>query len=108
MLVGYLGLALQGGCLLAIGTFISTCTKNQIVAGVATFGICLLLWVLEWVSSFNTSVTGQIISYLSVLGHFDSFAKGVLDSKDIIYYLSVIFVGLFLTARSMESLRWRA
>ncbi len=108
MLVGYLGLALQGGCLLAIGTFISTCTKNQIVAGVASFGICLLLWVLEWVSSFNTSVTGQIISYLSVLGHFDSFAKGVIDSKDIIYYLSVIFVGLFLTARSMESLRWRA
>jgi ABC-2 type transport system permease protein len=108
MLVGYLGLALQGGCLLAIGTFVSTCTKNQIVAGVASFGICLLLWVLEWVSSFNTSVTGQIISYLSVLGHFDSFAKGVIDSKDIIYYISVIFVGLFLTARSMESLRWRA
>ncbi len=108
MLVGYLGLLLQGACLLAIGTFISTCTKNQIVAGVASFGICLLLWVLEWVSSFNSSVTGQIISYLSVLGHFDSFAKGVLDSKDIIYYISVIFVGLFLTARSMESLRWRA
>jgi ABC-2 type transport system permease protein len=108
MLVGYLGLLLQGGCLLAIGTWISTCTKNQIVAGVATFGICLLLWVLEWVSSFNSSTTGQVIGYLSVLGHFDSFAKGVLDTKDIIYYISAIFVGLFLTARSMESLRWRA
>ena len=108
MAVGYLGLLLQGGCLLAIGTFISTCTKNQIVAGVASFSVCLLLWVLQWVSEFNTTAVGQVISYLSVLAHFDSFAKGVLDSKDIIYYLSAIFIGLFLTARSLESLRWRA
>jgi ABC-2 type transport system permease protein len=108
ILVGYLGLLLQGGCLLAIGTFISTCTRNQIVAGVASFAICLLLWVLDWVSSFGSTVTDQVLAYLSVLGHFDSFSKGVLDTKDIVYYLSVIFVGLFLTARSMESLRWRA
>src|SRR5262249_54556642 len=102
--VGYLGLLLQGGCLLAICTFISTWTKNQIVAGVAGFAICLLLWVLQWVSEFNTSPMGQVISYLSVLSHFDSFAKGVIDSKDVIYYVSVMFVGLFLTARSLESL----
>jgi ABC-2 type transport system permease protein len=108
ILVGYLGLLLQGGCLLAIGTFISTCTRNQIVAGVASFAICLLLWVLDWVSSFGSTVTDRVLAYLSVLGHFDSFSKGVLDTKDIVYYLSVIFVGLFLTARSMESLRWRA
>ena len=108
MAVGYLGLLLQGGCLLAIGTFISTCTKNQIVAGVASFSVCLLLWVLDWMSSFQDSVSAKAISYLSVLQHFDSFSKGVLDSKDIIYYVSAIFVGLFLTARSLESLRWRA
>lgn len=108
ILVGYLGLLLQGGCLLAIGTFISNCTKNQIVAGVAGFAVCLLLWVLDWVSSFGSSVTEQVISYLSVLQHFDSFGKGVIESKDIVYYVSVIFIGLFLTARSMESLRWRA
>ena len=108
MAVGYLGLLLQGGCLLAIGTFISTCTKNQIVAGVASFSVCLLLWVLDWMSSFQDSVSAKAISYLSVLQHFDSFSKGVLDSKDIIYYFSAIFIGLFLTARSLESLRWRA
>lgn len=108
ILIGYLGLLLQGGALLAIGTFISNCTKNQIVAGVAGFAICLLLWVLDWVSSFGTSVADRVLSYLSVLQHFDSFSKGVLDTKDIVFYLSVIFVGLFLTARSMESLRWRA
>ena len=108
VLVGYLGLLLQGGCLLAIGTFISNSTKNKIVAGVAGFAICLLLWVLDWVSSFGNSVTERVLSYLSVLGHFDSFSKGVLDTKDIVYYLSVMFVGLFLTSRSMESLRWRS
>jgi ABC-2 type transport system permease protein len=108
VLVGYLGLLLQGGCLLAIGTFISTCTRNQIVAGVAGFSVCLLLWVLDWLSSFQDSVGAKVIAYLSVLQHFDSFSKGVLDSKDILYYLSAIFIGLFLTARSLESLRWRA
>lgn len=108
IVVGYLGLLLLGGSLLAIGTFISTCTKNQIVAGVAGFAVCLLLWVLDWASSFGTTVTDKVISYLSVLQHFDSFSKGVLDSKDIIFYVSVIFIGLFLTARSLESLRWRA
>ncbi len=106
--IGYLGLLLQGGAILALGTFISNCTKNQIVAGVAGFAVALLLWVIDWVSSFETSVTAKVLSYLSVLQHFDSFGKGVLDTKDIVYYLSVIFVGLFLTARSMESLRWRA
>ena len=108
LLVGYLGLLLQGGTLLALGTFISTTTKNQIVAGVGGFGVCLLLWVLDWMSSFQDSVTGKIVSYLSVLQHFDSFSKGVLDSKDIIYYLSAIFIGLFLTARSLEAFRWRS
>ncbi len=106
--IGYLGLLLQGGAILAIGTFISNCTKNQIVAGVAGFATALLLWVIDWVSGFETSITSRVLSYLSVLTHFDSFGKGVLDTKDIVYYLSVIFVGLFLTARSMESLRWRA
>jgi ABC-2 type transport system permease protein len=108
VLVGYLGLLLQGGCLLAIGTFISTCTRNQIVAGVAGFSVCLLLWVLDWLSSFQDSVAAKVVAYMSVLQHFDSFSKGILDSKDILYYLSAIFIGLFLTARSLESLRWRA
>jgi len=108
ILVGYLGLLLQGGALLAIGTFISTTTKNQIIAGTATFAACLLLWVLDWVSAYETAAWAQVLSYISVLTHFEAFSRGVIDSKDAIYYLSVIFFGLFLTARSMESLRWRA
>ncbi|MGA8151197.1 MAG: ABC transporter permease [Terriglobales bacterium] len=106
--IGYLGLLLQAGGLLAIGTFISTLTKNQIIAGAATFGVCLLLWVLEWVSGYETATWAQVLAYMSVITHFESFAKGVLDGKDAIFYVTVIFLGLFLTTRSMESLRWRS
>jgi len=106
--IGYLGLLLQAGALLAIGTFISTLTKNQIIAGAATFGVCLLLWVLGWVSGYETATWAQVMAYMSIINHFESFAKGVLDSKDAIFYVTVIFLGLFFTARSMESLRWRS
>ena len=106
--IGYLGLLLQAGALLAIGTFISTLTKNQIIAGAGTFGACLLLWVLEWVSGYETATWAHVLAYMSVITHFESFARGVLDTKDAVYYVTVIFLGLFFTARSMESLRWRS
>jgi ABC-2 type transport system permease protein len=106
--VGYLGLLLQGGCLLAIGTFISTCTSNQIVAGAVGFAVSLLLFVLNWVSEFGSSITDRVIGYFSVQAHFESFSKGVLDSKDIVFYVTMIILGLFLTSRSLESVRWRA
>ena len=108
ILIGYLGLLLQGGALLAIGTFLSTLTRNQIIAGVAGFCVSLLLWVLEWTTSFESTTTSKILGYLSVVTHFEPFTKGVLDTKDVIFFLSAIFLGLFLTARSTESLRWRA
>jgi ABC-2 type transport system permease protein len=106
--IGYLGLILQAGGLLAIGTFISTLTRNQIIAGAATFGVCLMLWVASWVSQYNDAVWAQVLSYMSVVTHFDSFAKGVIDSRDAVFDATVIFLGLFFTARSMESLRWRS
>ena len=108
LLIAYLGLLLQAGALLAIGTFISTLTRNQIIAGAATFAVCLLLWVLEWVSGYETATYARVMAYLSVLTHFESFAKGLLSIKDAVYYLSAIVLGLFLTARSLESLRWRS
>jgi len=108
LLIGYLGLLLEAGAMLAIGTFISTLTKNQIVAGAVTFAVCLLLWVFEWVSEFETATWAQVLSYTSVTTHAQSFAKGLLSLKDAVYYVSAIFFGLFLTARSIESLRWRS
>jgi ABC-2 type transport system permease protein len=108
VVTGFLGVLLFGACLLALGTFISTTTKNQIVAGAVGFALALLLWILDWTTSFGNSPTVQVMSYLSILSHLDSFARGVIDSKDVIYYLSMICLGLFLTTRSLESLRWRA
>ena len=108
VLIGYLGLLLQAAALLALGTFISTLTKNQIVAGAGTFGIILLFWVFSWVSSYDSSTWVQVLSYLSVPEHYESFGRGVLSSKDAVYYVSFIVLGLFFTARSMESLRWRS
>jgi len=108
LVIGYLGLLLQAGGLLAIGTFISSLTRNQIIAGALTFGACLMLWVLGWVSQYENSTWAQVLSYMSVITHFESFAKGVVDTKDVIFDATVIFLGLFFTARSMESLRWRS
>jgi ABC-2 type transport system permease protein len=105
---GFLGILLQGGCLLAFGTFISSLTKNQIVAGAIGFALALILWILNWTTSFGNSDTVQVLNYLSIVSHMDSFSRGVIDTKDLIYYFSMIFLGLFLTVRSLESLRWRA
>ncbi len=104
----YLGMLLQGGCLIAIGTFISTTTKNQIVAAGATFAVCLILWVLESVSQFDQAAWAKAVAYCSVLSHLEPFLRGVIDTKDVIFYLTMIFLGLFLTTRSLESLRWRS
>jgi ABC-2 type transport system permease protein len=108
VLVAYLGLILQGGCLLGVGVFISTTTRNQIIAGGVTFFVCLLLWLLSWFTAFDTTGAASVVNYLSIVTHFENFSKGVLDTKDIVFYLSMIFFTLFITSRAMESLRWRA
>ena len=104
---GFLGILLQGACLLALGTFISSLTRNQIVAGAVGFALALILWILNWTTSFGNSATVQVLNYLSIVSHMDGFSRGVIDTKDLVYYVSMIFLGLFLTSRSLESLRWR-
>ena len=105
---GFLGILLQGACLLALGTFISTLTRNQIVAGALGFALALILWILNWTTSFGNSDTVQVLNYLSIVSHMDSFSRGVIDTKDLVYYVSMICLGLFLTGRSLESIRWKA
>jgi ABC-2 type transport system permease protein len=78
------------------------------VAGGVTFFVSLLLWLLSWFTAFDTGAASSVINYLSIVTHMENFSKGVLDSKDIIFYLSMIFFSLFLTSRAMESLRWRS
>jgi ABC-2 type transport system permease protein len=108
VLAAYLGLLLQGGCLLAIGIFVSTTTRNQIVAGGVTFFVSLLLWLLKYFTEFGSTLIAQVGNYLSIVTHMENFSKGVIDSRDLVFYASMIFFWLFLTLRSMESLRWRA
>ncbi len=108
VVTGFLGVLLQGACLLAFGTFLSTLTRNQIIAGALGFALALLLWILNWTTSFGNSDTVQVLNYLSIVSHMDSFSRGVIDTKDLIYYVSMIFLGLFLTSRSLESMRWKA
>ena len=103
----YLGLLLFGGCFISAGLFISSLTKNQIVAGTASFAVFLLLWILDWMGSFTGPTVSALLSYLSIVGHFDDFSKGVIDTTHVIYYVSFITFGLFLTAKSVDSERWR-
>lgn len=100
-----LGILLFGGALLALGMFISTFTKNQIIAGVVAFAVFLLLYVFDWVNAYSSTTVGRVMSYMALTTHFDNFAKGMIDSSDVVYYLSVIIMGIFLTARSVEALK---
>jgi ABC-2 type transport system permease protein len=103
----YLGLLLLGGCFISVGLFISSLTKNQIVAFVATFATFLMLWVITWIGTFFGPTADRLTQYLSIIGQFDDFGKGVLDTTHLIYYISFITFGLFLTAKSVDSERWR-
>jgi ABC-2 type transport system permease protein len=107
VLTAYLGLLLLGGCFLATGLFISSLTKNQIVAGMVTFAVFLFLWVITWMGSFSGPTVDKLTNYLSIIDHFDDFGKGVIDTTHVIYYVSFIIFGLFLTAKSVDSERWR-
>jgi ABC-2 type transport system permease protein len=106
VLTGYLGLMLMGATFIAVGVCASSLTENQIVAAITTFGVLLLLWVLGWSADYAGGTAGRVLQHLSLLEHNDSFAKGVLDTKDIIYYANFIVLALFLTLRSLEARRW--
>jgi ABC-2 type transport system permease protein len=104
---GYLGLLLMGGCFLSVGLFISSVTKNQIVAGFLTFAVFLMLWVINWMADQSGPIMGAVLKYLSITDHFDDFARGIIDTKHVVYYLTFITFGLFLTAKSVDMERWR-
>ena len=103
----YLGIFLFGGCFISLGMFISSLTKNQIIAGTISFVVFLMLWVINWIGSFSGPTVNALTSYLSVVDHIDDFWKGVIDTTHLVYYTSFIAFGLFLTAKSVDMERWR-
>ncbi|HEU4402772.1 MAG TPA: ABC transporter permease [Candidatus Polarisedimenticolia bacterium] len=130
-LVGYLGVLLMGLAFLSVGILISSMTENQIIAAVGAFGALLMLWSIGWVAdSFPATVSsvlntlsggmwekiglglggptvGDLLNKISITEHFQDFRKGLLDTQHVVFYLSLVFVSLFLTQRVMESQRWR-
>jgi len=106
-LTGYLGLFLMGATFIAIGLFFSSLTENQIVSAFLTFCTLLLFLVLNWVSASGTAVWQKVFGYLSFSQHFDDLTRGILDTKDLVYYLSFSFFGIFLTHAVIQSRRWR-
>jgi gliding motility-associated transport system permease protein len=101
----YLGALLLGSALLALGSFFSSLTESQLIAAILTFGAILLLWVIDFGSGTTAIAAG--LQYLSVFRHYDDFSRGVMDTSNLFFYLSFIFLGVFLTVRSVDSMRWR-
>lgn len=107
VVTAYFGLLLMGGCFISVGLLISSLTKNQVVAGMVTFTVFLMLWVINWIASFTGPTTQEVLNYLSITDHLDDFTRGILDTKHLVYYVSFIAFGLFLTARSVDTERWK-
>ncbi len=104
---GYLGLLLLAVAFATVGLLTSSFTENQIVAAVSCLVALLLFYVISWPAETAGPLVGSVLRYLSLTEHFGEMVKGVVDTKDVVYFLSVIVLALFLTHRSVESVRWR-
>jgi ABC-2 type transport system permease protein len=104
---GYLGLLLTGAVFLAVGVLVSSLTENQIVAGFGTFGILLAFWIVGWGAEFAGGTLRGVLQYLSIGDRLDGFTRGLIDTKDLVYYVSGVVLALFLTLRSLDSKRWK-
>jgi ABC-2 type transport system permease protein len=107
MLSGYLGLLLLAITFVTIGLFASSLTENQIIAAVTGLVMLLLLFVIAWPADSAGEVLGGVLRYVSVTEHFADMIKGVIDTKSLVYFATMIVGWLFLTQRSVESIRWR-
>ena len=103
---GYLGLFLLSGASLAVGLFASSLTSNQIVAAVVAGGILCALWFVGMIASLVPEALGEVINYVSLSYYFPDFMRGMIDTRGIIYYLSITVLFLFLAIRSLENSRW--
>lgn len=108
ILTSYFGILFLFGSYIAVGILFSAATENQIVAGVLTFGANLFFWLVAWGAQSAGPIWGDILKYLSVIQHYEDFGKGVINTTDVLFYLSFIGTGLFLTHRVLDSYRWRS
>jgi ABC-2 type transport system permease protein len=104
---GYVGLVLMGGAYVAIGVMASAFTRNSIIAFIVAFGISFALFLFGKLTQLLPPALQPIISFLSIDGHFENISRGVIDLRDVLYYLSVIGMCLLLATTSLESRKWR-
>jgi ABC-2 type transport system permease protein len=104
---GYLGLILLATVFVAVGLLTSSLTENQIIAAVSGLVATLLLYIIGWPAETAGDVLGPLLRYLSVTEHFAEMVRGIINTRSLVYFLSLISLALFLTQRSVESLRWR-
>jgi ABC-2 type transport system permease protein len=104
---GYAGLAFLAAAFVALGLAASAATRSQIVAMVLTFGILLLFYIIGWTAEMSSYETGQILRALSLMEHFENFTKGVVEVRDIVYFLSVAAFGLVFTHQLVAARRWK-
>ena len=107
LLAGYLGLLLLATSFVAVGLLTSSFTENQIIAAVSGLVATMLLYIIGWPADTAGEVLGPLLRYLSVTEHFAEMVNGLIDTQDLVYFASLILLSLFLTQRSVESLRWR-
>ncbi len=107
LLAGYLGLLLLATSFVAVGLLTSSFTENQIIAAVSGLVATLLLYIIGWPADTAGEVLGPLLRYLSATEHFAEMVNGLIDTQDLVYFASLILLSLFLTQRSVESLRWR-
>jgi ABC-2 type transport system permease protein len=105
ILSGYLGVLLVGMAFIAIGLFASSLVANQIAAAVLAYVILLFFWLIGWLEMAVEGVIGDVAKHVSILENFQDFAKGILDSRPIIFFASLIVFALFLSVRSLENKR---
>ena len=107
LLSGYLGYGLLGAALLAVGVFASSLTQNQVVAAVIGMGITLMLWLSGALEELVGESMSRVVAYMPIFAHYTDMVRGVIDTSDIIYYLSLVMIFLFLSTRVLESGRWK-
>ena len=107
IIAGYVGLFLFGASFVAIGLLASALSKSQVVGFVTAFVVLLFLFLIEWMAQSGADWLSALVRYVGIQQHLENFAKGIIDTKDVIYYFSVVALCLLLSVRAMQAWKWR-
>lgn len=107
LLLGHSGLILLAAVILSLGMFVSSLTDSSFLAAIMTFVLALFLWIIDVAGNNFSGELGAAIKHLSILNHYQNFVQGVLDTSSVMMLASYIILGIFLTAQSIDALRFQ-